>query len=683
MANYKYKAFISYSHQDERWAAWLHRSLESYRPPKGLGVSAALKPLFRDREELAASRDLSTSILQSIESSESMIVICSPAAVESRWVNAEIDEFIRLGKSHRIFCLIVDGIPGDQVQECLPGALRLDGISEPLAADARPNADGRTGAKLKIAAALLDVGLDELRQRDVQRQLRRLSALAVGASLGMLVMVALAWTTLIARDEAREAATLAKAQSQRAETVKRFLNEMLRTADPVTGSGPATTLEQILDAASNRLAGDILAAEPAVEAEIRESIGLAYLHLGDGIRASAELEAALALIDPVAPTEQRANLLRGLGQVRRSAGRFSDAEDLYLEVLSVVEDPGFDAPGRPAQLLVNGVRNDLGLLLQKQGRYDEAASVLEEVVSADRNLLEAGDVRLATSLNNLALVRRRQGERQEALSLFREALSLLVASYGEQHVHVAAVLESLGSLEQLGGNYDAALMLYEQSLEVRREVLGERNVIVAHSLNGLGLLHVQRNRPDLARVPLTQSLELHQSILGEAHPRTASVLNNIGLMHIAEGDGQSAVATLEECLALRSKGLGEAHASTLNTKMNLADALLLAGEPARSESLARGTIAQIESEGVFDVAYLARYRLIWGRALAALSRFDQAEVELSASYEQQLAEFGADHPRLQEIVRALIDLYKEWQRPADAERWRQELARQPPELVKV
>ena len=36
MSDFKYKAFISYSHADNKSADWLHRSLESYRPPKHL-----------------------------------------------------------------------------------------------------------------------------------------------------------------------------------------------------------------------------------------------------------------------------------------------------------------------------------------------------------------------------------------------------------------------------------------------------------------------------------------------------------------------------------------------------------------------------------------------------------------------------------------------------------------------
>ena len=32
--DYKYRAFISYSHKDEKWAAWLHKALETFRVPK-------------------------------------------------------------------------------------------------------------------------------------------------------------------------------------------------------------------------------------------------------------------------------------------------------------------------------------------------------------------------------------------------------------------------------------------------------------------------------------------------------------------------------------------------------------------------------------------------------------------------------------------------------------------------
>ena len=102
MANqYKYRAFISYSHRDERWATWLHRALESYRLPRNLvgtktttgEVPKRLRPVFRDRDDLSSASDLGGTVKQALSDSENLIVVCSPDAAKSHWVNEEIRQF--------------------------------------------------------------------------------------------------------------------------------------------------------------------------------------------------------------------------------------------------------------------------------------------------------------------------------------------------------------------------------------------------------------------------------------------------------------------------------------------------------------------------------------------------------------------------------------------------------------
>src|SRR5262245_41402078 len=114
MQEVRYRAFISYSHQDDRWAAWLHRSLEAYKPPRNLvgtetkygRVPSRLAPIFRDRDELPSATDLGAVINDALKNCACQIVICSPAAACSKWVNEEILAFKRLGRSDRIFSLI-------------------------------------------------------------------------------------------------------------------------------------------------------------------------------------------------------------------------------------------------------------------------------------------------------------------------------------------------------------------------------------------------------------------------------------------------------------------------------------------------------------------------------------------------------------------------------------------------
>ena len=207
----QYKAFISYSHGDERWAKWLQRALERYRLPKSLraehpDLPPRLYPIFRDREELASGSDLSESIQTAMDNSEALIVICSPAAAKSRWVNEEVRRFRDAGGGHRIFCLLVAGRPNAEAADCaFPPVLLLDGdgqpINEPLAADVTPGGDGKRNAMLKIAAGLLGVGVDELKRRDAQRQVRLLSAIAAGSLAIAAVTIGLAIFAMIARQE--------------------------------------------------------------------------------------------------------------------------------------------------------------------------------------------------------------------------------------------------------------------------------------------------------------------------------------------------------------------------------------------------------------------------------------------------------------------------------------------------
>jgi WD40 repeat protein len=191
--NYKYWAFISYSHRDRAWGDWLHKTLETYRVPRRLigrpsrdgQVPERLFPVFRDRDELPSSANLGDVLNESLRQSRYQIVICSPRSAASKWVNEEIKYFKSLGREDRVLCLIVDGepnvfdIPGRDIEECFAPALRYrvdangqvtDTPAEPIAADAREHADGKRGAKLKLLSGLLGVGLDEIVQRERQRE---------------------------------------------------------------------------------------------------------------------------------------------------------------------------------------------------------------------------------------------------------------------------------------------------------------------------------------------------------------------------------------------------------------------------------------------------------------------------------------------------------------------------------
>ncbi len=308
----RYRAFISYSHSDARVAVRLHRRLEGYRVPTRLRGAAGefgaiperLSPIFRDREDLATAGDVRAHVREALAESDALIVICSPAAAKSRWVNEEVLAFKRGGRGDRIYCLIVAGEPnaGDE-RECFPPALRFqierDGeigrrCAEPIAADMRPGMDGHVIAKLKLIAGLLGVDLDTLRQREAQRRHRRMLAIVVASLTGMTMALALAATAWIARNDARQ-------QQARAEIARKDAQRRQAQAEDLLGF--------MLDDLRPKLekVGRLDLLDTVNDQEMRYFAGLDPRDLSDVLLA------------------RQAQALTQIGQVRLSQARFPEA----------------------------------------------------------------------------------------------------------------------------------------------------------------------------------------------------------------------------------------------------------------------------------------------------------------------------------------------------------------------
>ena len=224
---HRYWAFLSYSHADSDEADWLHKAIETFRVPKAMvgrltangAIPNRLRPIFRDRHELAASSDLGQTIREALGHSRFLIVLCSPSAAASKWVNEEIIAFKKAHGEDRVLAAIVAGEPwaseitGREDEECFPPALRVhvdrrgkltSRAAEPIAADLREGRDGRQTGVLKLVAGMFGLGLDDLVQRDQQRRQKRLTWIAAASIAGMAMTSGLALFAFDKRDEARD-----------------------------------------------------------------------------------------------------------------------------------------------------------------------------------------------------------------------------------------------------------------------------------------------------------------------------------------------------------------------------------------------------------------------------------------------------------------------------------------------
>ena len=524
MARTRYKAFISYSHRDERWARWLHRKLETYRVPKRLvgqpsplgPTPSRLTPIFRDRDELPTATDLGAVIQQALGESESLIVICSPAAAASRWVNEEIRFFRRLGRGQRIYCLIVDGTPGgdgpgaDRSLDCFPQALTEpldagdhDAPADHAAADVRPGGDGKQGAKLKVIAGMLGVGLDELRQRDQQRRQRRLIAVAASAVAGMVIAIGLATAALMARAEADRQRLRAEQEARTATETTEFLVSLFDVVDPGEARGNTITAREILDRGAEKIDRELLD-QPAVRANLLGTMGRVYTGLGLYGQATELLDSALA--------------------ASGEAGDRSDVREVRTRIA-------------------------LAAALYLRGEYDRSEAVAREALSGAQALDPPAPAVSINAMIVLADVLSDTGVDDEAEALYRDALNRISILPEPEEAERARALDRLAVLMMYQSRLDEAQSYMSEALDIRERSLGPDHPLTIQSLNNLAAITYSQKRLEEAERLARQAVSRARRVWGDEHPETASQLNNLGLFLLEQGDVEEAEQILSESVA--------------------------------------------------------------------------------------------------------------------------------------
>jgi hypothetical protein len=207
-------AFISYSRHDKGFAARLERRLEKYKAPKALPVRQGYLDVFRDEADFTGA-DYHASLARHLEESATLVVLCSPSARASEYVNDEIRRFVALKGADRLVPVLVSGIPNNEAtpereaEKAFPEAL-CEALPMPLAANYLgfdPAADrvdrgAYLDAWFTVLANIYRVSRSEIEQRERKRRARFISmAVSVTGSIVALLVVALV-VTLLSRAEA-------------------------------------------------------------------------------------------------------------------------------------------------------------------------------------------------------------------------------------------------------------------------------------------------------------------------------------------------------------------------------------------------------------------------------------------------------------------------------------------------
>ncbi|MGH3635640.1 MAG: toll/interleukin-1 receptor domain-containing protein, partial [Mycobacterium sp.] len=215
----EYDAFLSYGHRDRQVATGIQKGL--HQIGRRLGRLRALR-VFRDDTDLTVSPDLWGKITEALDRAHFLVVVLSPEAAQSHWVDREVSYWLEHDGRERLLLVLAGGqlrwdprharFDPELSSAALP-VLTEPGVLpvEPFFIDVGEDAPWDPGAATlrekitALAAPIHGKPKDQLASDDLreQRRFRRLRAAAITGLVVLTVVAVVA--ALVAVVQQREA----------------------------------------------------------------------------------------------------------------------------------------------------------------------------------------------------------------------------------------------------------------------------------------------------------------------------------------------------------------------------------------------------------------------------------------------------------------------------------------------
>lgn len=592
-----YDAFISYSHaKDKPVAAALQSVIQTLGKP---WWKIRMARVFRDDTSLSASPGLWASIETALGASNRLVLLASPEAAASKWVEREVAAWLAAKGPGTILIALTDGdlawdeAAGDfrwGAATPLPPVLKGAFASEPLWSDLRPfrsqGANRRNqqfmAATAGLAAGVRGMAREDLLSEEVSEQRRNLTW-ARGAAAGLAVLAGAAvWETA----QATRARKLAEEQRDRAQ----------RVLDQVTASANrrvSALSERIRDAkitASEigRYSQPVESASPVAppdKAAELNALSKTHLDAEDAAGSLTAAEASLSILAAAsaAPGDERwllaeANARQRLALAHARLGRREKAAVELGRSLELCRRITAAAPGRfDLVLRLAQAHQDLGDLDRHAKQFDTAAghyraaiALVEETAAPSNGASDAKRQRAVLAYRTARLLID-QSKFDDALATVEPGVAALEAQAaarpadtGLQRDLSVAYTVSADALKRVGRVDEAQIVLEKDVAIARRLADGDRtNAVYQHDLAvsyaRLGQLRddSKQDQPALEAfdkaITIGEALNARETRRLEWQRDTAAAYQLRGLLLTRLGRLPEAVANFRRSLAIREQ----------------------------------------------------------------------------------------------------------------------------------
>ena len=227
-----------------------------------------------------------------------------------------------------------------------------------------------------------------------------------------------------------------------------------------------------------------------------------------------------------------------LASIYVDEGRFNDAESILKEVIAAIEKQGGgDSVGIVSPL------STLGNMYARQGRYTEAEPLLKRALGINQKG-SPGRPETAETLNALGSLYGKTGRLDVAESLFDQAIVILRASGPSARDELAVALGNQGVVEQTLGNYPKALIRFHDAYLTNLEIHGPDHPFTIVAMSNAGVLYGLMGQYDQAEPLLQRSLDATARLYGDDALQTAHARTALGWVELGRNNAAGALALL-------------------------------------------------------------------------------------------------------------------------------------------
>lgn len=310
------------------------------------------------------------------------------------------------------------------------------------------------------------------------------------------------------------------------------------------------------------------AAYRPVEAEALLLLGRLQEQTGDYKSAVQNYQDAALRAEAGRHDQVRAKAWSSLVQILgHRLGLFGEAEQWARQAASLLE-----RLENPPELTAH-LESSTGMLLLKQGKYDQAAARFKHSLELSEKAKGPEDSLVAVQLNKLGLATKEQGKYAEALSYYRRGLEISEKRYGPDHPMTADSLANIGNVLRRQGEYNAALDAHRSSLQIREKAIGPNSPAVATSLGSIGSVLKDQGRYEEALQNEKRGFLIEESNFGPESLQLTSALQNLANLCHEMGTIEDALMYNRRALAIQERAFGPEHVDVARTLSNMGGVL--------------------------------------------------------------------------------------------------------------